>query len=168
MERVAIDDVESVPHFMGANTVRKPLSRAIEAMGFAMTYFELAPGESFSGGLHTHRDQEELFYVLDGTATFETRGAPDGESDEIEVRAGEVVHFEAGDVYQTGGNATDEPVVAVSVGAPGARHEWDGVEAVVDCRTCDRATAHSVVPADGERMPDADVAIVCDECGGEL
>ncbi|PSQ01133.1 cupin [Halobacteriales archaeon QS_5_70_17] len=167
MERVAIEDVESVPHFMGANTVRKPLSRAVDGMGFAMTYFELSPGESFSGGLHTHRDQEELFYVLEGVATFEIRETADGETEVIDVRAGEVVHFGAGDVYQTGGNATDEPVVAVSVGVPGARHDWDGVEAVVDCPECGRATVHSVVPSGDERMPGADVAVVCDDCGEE-
>jgi len=36
-----------------------------------MNYVELAPGDAFPGGLHTHGDQEEVFYVLSGIATFE-------------------------------------------------------------------------------------------------
>ncbi|WP_254537540.1 cupin domain-containing protein [Halomarina litorea] len=168
MQKVTVGDVEDVPHFMGANTVRKPLSRAIDGMGFAMTYFELEPGEAFSGGLHTHREQEELFYVLSGTATFETRETPDGESESLEVSAGEAIHFEAGDVYQTGRNEGTEGVVGFAVGVPGARHEWDDVEAVVECSDCEKGTVHSVAPAEeGQRMPDGDVTIACEECGRE-
>jgi hypothetical protein len=56
MQTGAVDDVENVPHFMGINSHRKPLARAVEEMGFAMVHFELDPGESFSGGFHTHHD----------------------------------------------------------------------------------------------------------------
>lgn len=73
MEKLSIEDVGAMPYFMGANTRRKPLSRAIVEMGLATTYLELDPGEAFSGGLHIHTDQEELFIVLEGTATWETR-----------------------------------------------------------------------------------------------
>ena len=30
MQKVTIEDIEAVPHFMGANTVRRPLVREIE------------------------------------------------------------------------------------------------------------------------------------------
>jgi quercetin dioxygenase-like cupin family protein len=169
MQKVTVDDLEAVPHFMGANTTRRPLSRAIEGMGFAMTYFELEAGEAFSGGLHTHHDQEELFYVLEGTATFEIREQPDGPSESLTVSAGEAIHFGREDVYQTGGNESERPVVGLAIGVPGSRHGWEGVEAVLDCGNCGRETAHSIVPADKQtRMPDAEeMVLTCRECGTE-
>lgn len=170
MQKVTVDDVETVPHFMGVNSQRRPLSRAIEGIDFAMTHLELDPGERFSGGLHTHHDQEELFYVLDGTATFEVREEPDEASESIEVRAGEVIHFAAGDVFQTGVNESEEPVIGIAIGVPGARHRWKGIETVLECADCERETAHSVVPAGEEtRMPDADeMVITCTECDHEM
>ena len=168
MQQVSIDDVENVPHFMGINSHRKPLSRAIDGMGFAMVYFELDPGESFSGGLHTHRDQEELFYVLEGTATWEIKDGPGADLETYEVGPGEVVHFQRGGPYQTGGNRSDERVVAVALGVPNPRHGWADTEVLVDCAGCDRETVHDVVaddPAD-ERMPDLEeMSIACQECG---
>lgn len=169
MQTVSIDELDDVPHFMGANTVRKPLSRVVEGMGFSMNYFELDTGEGFSGGLHTHHDQEELFYIQEGTATFEVRAEPDSESDEIEVGPGEAVHFARDDVYQTGTNRGERRVVGFALGIPGARHEWQGVEAVIECPDCERDTAHDLRPdEDGRRMPDAEeMAIICRECGYE-
>ena len=169
MQKVTIEDIEAVPHFMGANTVRRPLAREIEGMDFAMTYFELDSGEAFSGGLHTHHDQEELFYVLSGTAAFEVRERPDTASEAIEVSAGEAIHFEADDVFQTGGNESEEPVVGLAIGVPGARHDWEGVETVLDCDECGRETAHSIVPeGEATRMPDGEeMVITCTECGTE-
>jgi len=169
MQKVAIEDVETVPHFMGANTTRRPLSRAIEEMGFATTYFELDAGEAFSGGLHTHHDQEELFYVLEGVATFEVREQPGGRSESIDVNASEAIHFGREDVYQTGGNESEKPVVGIAIGVPGARHDWEGVEAVLDCGECGQETAHSIVPAgEATRMPDAEeIVVTCRECGTE-
>jgi uncharacterized cupin superfamily protein len=95
MEKVAIEDVENEVNPMRVHSVRRPVSRALGTEHFAMNYFELEPGESFSGGMHTHHDQEEVFYVQEGTATFET---PDGEP---VVREGELIRFAPGE-YQKG------------------------------------------------------------------
>ncbi|MEF8809193.1 cupin domain-containing protein [Natronomonas sp.] len=168
METGAVDDVENVPHFMGINSHRKPLSRAVESMGFAMVYFELEPGETFSGGLHTHHDQEELFYVLEGTATFETKAGPGAEPETHAVGPGEFVHFERGGLYQSGGNRSDEPVVALAVGVGTPRHGWAETEVLFDCATCGEETVHDVVAddPDDERMPDPEeMTLVCTECG---
>jgi len=97
MKKVAIDEVEIETNPMEVHSVRKPVSRALGTEHFAMNYFELEPRESFSGGMHTHHDQEEVFYVQEGTATFET---PD---DEIAVAEGELIRFAPGD-YQKGYN----------------------------------------------------------------
>jgi len=58
----------------------------------AMNYFELAPGDAFAGGVHAHGDQEEVFYVLSGTATFEV--GP--ERERVDVEAGELIRFAPG------------------------------------------------------------------------
>jgi mannose-6-phosphate isomerase-like protein (cupin superfamily) len=170
METVDIDEIEAVPHFLGANSHRKPLARAMEGMGFACTYFELDPGESFSGGLHTHTDQEELFVVLAGTATFETAAGPGAERETVTVGPRGAIHFEAGGDFQQGRNETDDPIRGFALGVPGSRHEWAEVKALLDCPDCGQERVFEFEPDDGdERMPDpADVATVCSVCGHEL
>ncbi|MFC4437716.1 MULTISPECIES: cupin domain-containing protein [Natrialbaceae] len=91
---------------MEVHSVRRPVSRTLDFTDFAMNYFELEPGESFSGGLHTHHDQEEVFYVREGVATFEIRGSQsdsdgtrgDGGSDETSEVA--VREFVSPDPYR--------------------------------------------------------------------
>ena len=171
MKQIDLDDVERVPHFMGANEDRRPLSRTIDAMGFAATYLELDPGESFSGGLHTHTDQEELFVVLEGTATFETTPGPNAATETTEVGPMDAIHFEAGDVFQQGRNESDEQVTGFAVGVGAERHAWDGVEALVDCPECGEETVHSLAATDADdpRMPAMDaMSITCTACGNGL
>lgn len=171
MEHVSIDDIESVPHFMGANTHRKPLARAVEGMGFACTYLELEPGESFSGGLHTHTDQEELFLILEGTATFETAAGPGAERETVDVGPHEAIHFEAEGPFQQGRNGTDSVVRGFAVGVPGSRHEWTGTEALADCPDCGQERVFEFGEPTGEdrRMPDpTDLTMACSVCGYEL
>ena len=102
MDKVAIDDVRSEINPMEVHDVRKPVSKVLGTEHFAMNYFELAPGDSFSGGLHTHHDQEEVFYVESGTAEFEV--GRDRET--VTVEAGELIRFEPGE-FQTGGALID-------------------------------------------------------------
>lgn len=170
MEHVSIDEIEAVPHFLGANSHRKPLARAVDGMGFACTYFELDPGESFSGGLHTHTDQEELFVVLEGTATFETADGPGAERETVTVGPHEAVHFEAEGPFQQGRNETDSLVRGFALGVPGSRHEWTGTRALVECPDCGQERVFEFEPDDeDERMPDpVDVTTVCSVCGHEL
>jgi quercetin dioxygenase-like cupin family protein len=124
MNKVSIDDVGIGANPMEAHSVRKPVSRALGTEHFAMKYFELEPGEPFSGGMHTHHDQEEVFYVQSGTATFEK---PDRE---VAVEEGEVIRSAPGE-YHKGYNDPGEgdgTVVAFALGAPGAAHDWDELE----------------------------------------
>lgn len=167
METVDIDDIDAVPHFLGANSHRKPLARAVEGMDFACTYFELKPEDSFSGGLHTHTDQEELFLVLEGTVTFETAAGPGAERETTNVGPHGAVHFEAGGDFQQGRNETDGVVRGFALGVPGSRHEWAGTEALLDCPECAEERVFEFAPDDGdERMPDpTDITIACSVCG---
>jgi uncharacterized cupin superfamily protein len=157
MERVAVDDVDVVTNPMGVHDIRKPVSRALGTDHVAMNYFELAPGDGFSGGLHTHRDQEELFYVRSGTATFEVGR----ERERVEVGPDEAIRFAPGE-FQSGFVAedADEEVVAWAIGAPGAHHDWDQIESIVECRDCGEEQVHDTELTDEGRF-----RFTCTECG---
>jgi uncharacterized cupin superfamily protein len=60
MEKVRIDDVN---RRIGPASVKRPLTDAIDAAHVALNYYELAPGESFAYGYHSHDSQEELFVI---------------------------------------------------------------------------------------------------------
>ncbi|EMA27324.1 cupin domain-containing protein [Halobiforma nitratireducens] len=154
MEKVTIDDVETQPNPMDVHSIRRPISAALGCTDFAMNYFELEPGESFSGGYHTHHDQEEVFYVQTGTATFDT------EDGEVSVDAGEVIRFAPGE-FQHGYNDPDatDPVVGFAFGAPGPRHDWDEIESIVYCQHCDQERGHGL-----ELTDDGAFEMTCNEC----
>lgn len=159
MEHIDVDEVEDEPHVMGVNSTRRPLAAETEEMTFAMTYFELDPGEAFGGGPHTHHDQAEAFYVREGIATFRVRDGPEDDGETLEVGPNEVVHFEAGDAFQHGYNASDEAVVGIALGVPGPRHDPAEIEALVPCPECGRETSHGVEYADGG------IVGICNDCG---
>ncbi|MFC4357451.1 cupin domain-containing protein [Halobium salinum] len=132
MEKVSVDDVEET-NFAGVSVSR--LSDPLGTEDLAINHYDLAPGDSFSAGMHTHLDQEELFYVISGTATFETR---DGE---VEVGAGEAIRFARGD-YQSGRNdaevgADGEHVVALALGAPKGSTEMRVPQPCPECGDSD-------------------------------
>lgn len=163
MEKVTVDEIEHVEHPMGINSVRRPLSEALGTTDVGIVYYELEPGESFSGGLaHRHHDQEEVFYVLSGAATFEI-----GEDHRrTPVEEGEVVRIPLGE-FQKGLNESDERVVAVAVSAPGRQHEWDELDVLLDCGECGEETIHDCQPiGSGEWQAERiDLRATCRECG---
>jgi len=148
MEKVDIDDVDS--KFMGDENVdRRVLTDELDASDLAINYYRLEPGQSFSGGMHTHMDQEEVFYVVEGTATFETP------EDEVDVGPDEAIRFAPGD-YQTGRNETDGDVVALALGAPTPSTD---VRVPTACRECgDSDSMRFLLRDDGQ-------ALECPECG---
>ena len=149
MEHVETDAVDS---WIGPASVKRPLSRALGAEHVAVNYFELAPGETFGFGYHRHPDQEELFYVFDGVATFET------EAGDVDVAAREVIRFEPGE-WQLGRNDADDRVRALALGAP--------AESETDLRrTCGSCGGRR--PTRVERADDEDgLVTVCEDCGAE-
>lgn len=151
MQRIDIDDVESGS--MG-DADRRGLSDALETEDMSINHYALEPGEAFSGGLHTHLDQEEIFYIVEGTATFETKPEPDAESEIAEVGAGEAIRFPAGE-YQQGRNESDDDVVALALGAPRDSTE---VRVAQPCPECE-----SDVLAFG--MGDDGMFLECPDCG---
>ncbi|MDZ7702318.1 MAG: cupin domain-containing protein [Halobacteriales archaeon] len=153
MKRIAIEAVEHPPTISPADVVR-PLSGPLGTTDVALNYFELAPGETFGFDYHRHADQEELFYVQAGTATFRT------EAGDVEVGAGEAVRFAPGEL-QLGRNAGEERVRALAIGAP---RDSEAVEYVRDCPDCSEQTVQT---------PDVDrdaatIEIACEACGATV
>ena len=157
MEKITVEALDPDPHPLGVNRERRNVTDALGADHLAVVHYELAPGEQFSGGLHTHHDQEELFYVLEGTATFEV--GTDGEN--VDVAAGEAIRFAPGE-FQCGRNESDGDVVALALAAPGSRHNWADIESFAPCSECEAVTSHGV------REPDEAFVIHCLECGTEM
>jgi mannose-6-phosphate isomerase-like protein (cupin superfamily) len=162
MEHIEIDDIDHVEHPAHVNSVRKPVSSVLGTTAFALMYNELAPGEAFSGALHTHHDQEEIFYILEGTATFEVGR----DRDQIEVREQEIIRFAPGE-FQRGFNESSSRVIALIFSAPGAEHDWTEEELRIECRECEAETSHSIATVEvGSWQADTlDLRMTCRECG---
>ena len=157
MRKVAIDDVDVVTNPLGVHDVRRPVSRALGTDHVAMNYFELSPGDAFAGKLHAHGDQEEIFYVLSGVATFEVGR----DRERVDVAAGELIRFAPGE-FQSGfvREDADEKVVAWAFGAPGARHDWDAIETIATCHACEGERPHATELDDDGRF-----RFTCTACG---
>jgi mannose-6-phosphate isomerase-like protein (cupin superfamily) len=149
MQKVAIDDVDSA---VGPAAVFRPLSAALDTTGLALNYFELEAGDSFGFCYHRHHEQEEVFYVMEGTATFET------ESGTVPVGPDEVIRFAPGE-WQRGTNRGAERVRALAIGAPREQGETDLLR---ECPVCGERT-----PAAVRRSDDGEVVTTCLDCGGE-
>ena len=159
METVSIDDLDPAP---AENDVdRRALTGPLNAANVAINRYALDPGERFSGSLHAHADQEEVFLIVEGEATFETysprgRTEPARSSGEITVGENEAIRFAPGE-FQSGKNAADEPVVALAVGAP---RDSEDVRVPLPCSECGRKDRRPIV-TDGAEI------LVCPDCGAE-
>jgi mannose-6-phosphate isomerase-like protein (cupin superfamily) len=150
MDRVSIADVD---RRMGPAADKRALASALDAERLALNYYELEPGDSFGFGYHRHPDQEEVFYVVEGTATFET------EDGDVAVSAGEAVRFAPGE-WQRGRNEGDETAVALAMGAPKSARE---TEMLRECPDCGGRTENTI-----EMTDDRDALVTkCLDCGAE-
>lgn len=150
MERVSLDDVDDL---VGPADVKRRLGDALGTTDAAVNYYELAPGDSFGFGYHSHEAQEEIFLVLEGTVTFETA------TGDVGVGPDEAVRFEPAE-SQLGTNRGDERVVALAVGAP---KEGGELHMLRECAECGGRTPNAVELADDDEA----LVAVCLECGYE-
>lgn len=153
MKRVAIEDGMEDPRRSG----RHILTDALGATDVAINHYRLAPGETFGGGYHTHHDQEEIFYVQTGVATFQTA---DGD---VSVGPGEFVRFAPGE-FQWGFNDGEEPVVGLGIGAPPNSGD---VEAYRRCDDCAHVFTIRRTSLLGKPGAGAEVDAACPDCGGQ-
>ena len=149
MEKVSIGDVE--PNAFGSDIDRRGLSDPLETTDFALNRYRLDPGERFSGGMHAHMDQEEVFVIVEGEATFETM---DGE---VTVGEAEVIRFAPGE-FQSGKNDSDGEVLAFAMGAP---RDSEDVRLPQNCPECGHDNVRAIPGDDGFDLE-------CPGCGAEL
>ena len=159
MEKVTVDDVRNEVNPLQVHEIRRPVSDELGPDRVAMNYFELAPGDSFSGGLHRHRDQEEIFHIQERTAVFEVGK----QRVEVTVEAGEVLRFVPGE-FQMGYAAerAGNRVIRWAIGAPGATHDWAQLESMIACRECGEEQPHATELVEGR------FRFTCTECGAEF
>ena len=148
MKTVAIGDV---PGYESEEGVFRSLTAPLVSSGLAINYFERASGEPVGRCYHRHHEQEEVFYVLDGAATFET------ESGDVSVAAGEAIRFAPGE-WQQGWNRGDDRLVVLAVGAP---REQGPTDLRRHCSECDERTDAVAESEDGTEV------FYCGECGAE-
>jgi len=156
MEHVDVSTIE--PDGMGEDLDRRGLTGALGTTDLAANYYALDPGEAFSGGLHAHLDQEEVFYVFEGTATFEHAPEATAETETTAVGPGGAIRFAPGE-FQQGRNEGDERVVALALGAPAESTEVRVPEA---CHECGDSEVLAFVA--GEDGP----LLECPECGTQV
>lgn len=157
MEQVSLDTCDVASY---AGIERRALGEALGAEAVALNHYVVAPGERIAG-LHAHPDQEELFVVLSGEATFETL---DGKRS---VGEGAAVRFAPGE-FQSCTNQNDERLVVLAGGAPA---DTDELRVPVRCHDC-AAEAMALEFAGGEERlvcPDCDAERTpeCPDCGGD-
>lgn len=148
MRKVTIGETD--PDLLAEGVERRALSDPLGTTDVAINRYTVRPGDGLPAGLHAHADQEEVFVVLEGTATFETL---DGE---VTVDAREAVRFAPGE-FQSGRNGGDDPLVVLALGAP---RESDDVRLPVTCPECGHGDVRFET---GAKEP----AFVCPACGGE-
>lgn len=136
-------DAHEVPRYFN------PLAPALEADGVAVNYFERDPGESIGDCYHRHHEQEELFVVMAGTATFDT------EEGDVTVETGEVVRFAPGE-WQQGWNRGTERLSVLAIGAP---QDAGPTDLMRECPECGERTPAVVEESETE------VEFTCGDCG---
>lgn len=173
MEKVTVDDVE--PSQSAGEAVRRALAEPLDTTDLAINHYRLDPDERISG-LHGHGDQEEVFVVVDGSATFETLDIEDSAGDddvgydagEVTVDAGETIRFAPGE-YQSGKNVSGETAVVYGLGAP---RDSEDVRIPLTCPECDLGYRRPAMADDGETVVlacpgcGAESRVECPECGG--
>lgn len=148
MEKVSINEVE--PNALGSDIDRRGLSDPLGTEDFAINRYQLAPGERFSGGMHAHMDQEEVFVIVEGEATFETI---DGK---VTVEDGEAIRFAPGE-FQTGRNDSDSEIIVFAMGAP---RDSEDIRIRQDCPECGHDNMRAIPGDDAFDLQ-------CPKCGAE-
>jgi len=155
MERCSVDGSPATETEGGA--LRRSLSDALDTENASLNRYRVPTGERLSRSRHAHTDQEEVFLVLSGEATFETR---DGD---VTVEEHEAVRFAPGE-FQCGRNDADGDLVVLAVGAPReageTRISWTPDLGDVSGPGCGR-DAMRVEAADGGAV------LVCPDCDTE-
>lgn len=152
MHKVNVDELENR---VQPAAVMRSLTGPLGLSDLAINYYELEPGDSFAFAYHNHEIQEEVFFVIEGTATFDTEDGP------VTVGPNEAVRFDRGE-FQRGWNRGETTVVALALGAP---LQYGKMLKLRYCEACDEETDTDLV---AETEGDEPVRVAyCKRCGAE-
>ena len=87
-------------------------------------------------------DQEEIFIINEGTATFETLDS------EVTDKAGDATRFAPGE-FQSGKNDSDDEVVAFALGAP---RDTEDVRISQECPECGHDNMRAIPNNEGFKL----------------
>ncbi|UTF54300.1 cupin domain-containing protein [Natronosalvus rutilus] len=146
MQPVELDALDPVEFADGGR--RRELSSVLGTTDLAINEYRIPPDGEFPGDLHAHLDQEEVFVVLSGVATFETL------SGTVTVAEHEAMRFGRG-TFQSGKNGGDAELVVLALGAP---RETEDVRVPASCPDCGDEPLR--LRTDGK-----EVAFECPNCG---
>ena len=146
-------DIDTVENSIQPATVMRKLTEALGLTDLAINYYELEPGDSFAFAYHNHEVQEEVFYVQEGTATFDTEAGP------VDVEAGELIRFDR-EEFQRGWNRGNQRVRALALGAP---LEYGTQVKLRYCPSCEEETDNDISRATNEEA----VVASCTACESE-
>lgn len=160
MRYVSIDDVP-LSDAVETDIDRRGLSDPLSTTDVAINHYRLSPGDRMAG-LHAHMDQEEVFIVIEGEATFETLNG------EVTVSEEEVIRFPSGE-FKGGKNESDSDLVIIALGAP---HDTEDMRIPIACPECNHADMRLVPREEGTTFvcPDCRaerVPIACSECDSD-
>jgi uncharacterized cupin superfamily protein len=148
MKKVGIEKLK--PTVLDDKSSRWELTEPLETTSLSLNRYRLEPGVGLPSGIHAHMDQEEVFIVLEGTATFETMDGP------VTVDQGEAIRFAPGE-FQSGKNEGDNDLVLLALGAP---RNTEDVRIPVDCPDCHHQSLRL-------EYADGDLSFVCPGCEAE-
>lgn len=94
-----------------------PLRRQLGVSSFGLNEFVLQPGQR--GRIHRHRNQEEVYLVLEGTLTVLI------DAEEHELSEGEMIRV-APALKRQLVNASDAPLILLALGGEGEHRGRDG------------------------------------------
>ena len=152
MERVTIAGAATTDLESGVDA--RMLTGSLGTTDVAINHYRIRPGEGFPGGLHAHLDQEEVFVVLEGEATFQTL------EETVTVEANEAIRFGPGE-FQTGRSEAEGDLVAIAIGAP---RDTDETRVPVACPDCGHDDLRPAA-TDGDGDSNANVELACPACG---
>lgn len=115
-------DPDEVEPLAGRPCDSRPLADALGLEKMGLRKYVVEPGEQMPLVYHYHDEQEEVFYVLDGTLHVETP------EEEYAVGAGSVFAADPGSPHRAFASAdADQPATVLAVGAPAVddAHEYE-------------------------------------------
>jgi mannose-6-phosphate isomerase-like protein (cupin superfamily) len=156
MKTIRLSELEIIPN--RPSTKAYDLTEALGTADVGLRYYELEPGELIGRTYHKHDDQEEIFFVTEGTITFQV-GDETGPNDTVDVEGGESIRF-APSEFQRGTNQSDECAAVLGIGAPKGM-SLENVVRLRECDECDEWTPQRIENEAGVGVS------YCDTCGEE-